>query len=53
MKYYKLINGLSYERLGKIMGRDSEQLTDWLTERMRPCKRNLPVIEMFLRKMSA
>lgn len=24
MKYYKLTNGLSYERLGKVIGRDAE-----------------------------
>jgi hypothetical protein len=53
MKYYKLTNGLSYERLGKVIGRDPEQLTDRLTERMRPGKRNLPPREMFVRKMSA
>jgi|GEM_PF-6525845 hypothetical protein len=32
-RYYKPVNGLSYIRLGKVMGRDPEQLTDWITSR--------------------
>jgi len=50
LKYYKLINGLSYERLGKVMGRDPEQLTDWLSGRNRPCKKNVDKIDLFLQK---
>jgi cell fate regulator YaaT (PSP1 superfamily) len=30
------------------MGRDPEQLADWLTGRRRPCKRNIHEIEKFL-----
>lgn len=41
LKYYKLVNGLSYERLGKLMGRDPEELTDWLSGRIKPCRRNI------------
>ena len=52
LRYYKLINGMSFERLGAAMGRDPEQLTDWLTGRRRPCKKNLQVIESFLIKMA-
>jgi len=28
LRYFDLVNGLSYERLGELMGRDPEQLTD-------------------------
>lgn len=38
LRNYKRVNGLSYERLGKLMGRDPEQLTDRLGGRVRPCK---------------
>jgi transcriptional regulator with XRE-family HTH domain len=41
LKFYRFINGLSCKRLGKIMGRDSEQLADWLNGRVRPCRRNV------------
>ena len=52
IRHFKFINGLSYIRLGKLMSRDPEQLTDWLTGRKRPCKKNLKAIESFLVKMS-
>jgi transcriptional regulator with XRE-family HTH domain len=48
LKHFKLIHGLSYQRLGKVMGRDPEQLTDWLSNGIRPCKRNLIFISQFL-----
>jgi transcriptional regulator with XRE-family HTH domain len=51
--YFKQIKGLSYERLGEIMGRDPEQLSDWLSVRNRPCKRNRAAIEAFLQKMAS
>ena len=41
LRYFKLVNGLSYGRLGEFMGRDPEQLTDWLSGRVKPCKRNI------------
>jgi transcriptional regulator with XRE-family HTH domain len=50
LTYYKLINGLSYERLGKVMGRDPEQLTDWLSGRKLPRKSNIELVEAFLKK---
>ena len=50
LSHYKLINGLSYERLGKQMGRDPEQLTDWLSGRKKPCRRNIDKIDEFLKK---
>jgi hypothetical protein len=34
LRYFKLVNGLSYERLGELMGRDPEQLMDWLSGRI-------------------
>jgi DNA-binding XRE family transcriptional regulator len=52
LAYFKKVNGLSYERLGVLMERDSEQLSDWLSGRNRPCKRNRIAIEVFLRNMS-
>ena len=48
LAWYKLVNGLSLERLGVEMGRDPEQLADWLRGRYYPCRRNREVIEMFL-----
>jgi len=48
LRYYKLINGLSYERLGRLMRRDPEQLTDWLSGRVSPCRENRQMIAKFL-----
>jgi DNA-binding XRE family transcriptional regulator len=48
LAYFKKTNGLSFERLGALMGKDPEQLTGWLTRRKRPCKRNLASISAFL-----
>ena len=53
LRHYKLVNGLSYIRLGKLMTRDPEQLTDWLTGRKRPCEKNRQAIEKFLIKMAS
>lgn len=39
---------LSYEKLGELMGRDPEQLMNWLSGRIRPCKGNIQKIERFL-----
>lgn len=44
LRYFKLINGLSYERLGAVMARDPEQLQDWLSGKVKPCKRNMQSI---------
>jgi transcriptional regulator with XRE-family HTH domain len=48
LKFYKLVNSLSYKRLGKLMGRDPGQLADWLSRRVGPCKRNMERIVKFL-----
>ncbi len=50
LRYFKLINGMSFERLGAITGRDPEQLVDWLSNGVRPCKRNMQCISDFLKK---
>jgi DNA-binding transcriptional regulator YiaG len=50
LRYFKRVNGLSYERLGTLMGRDPEQLTDWFSGRHRPCRRNIQYISNFLDK---
>ncbi len=48
LRYFKLIKGLSYERLGILMGKDPEQLTDWLSGRIMPCERNINFVIDFL-----
>jgi hypothetical protein len=44
----KLRNEGVSERLGKLMKRDPDQLTDGLSGRRKPCKRNLDNITAFL-----
>ena len=48
LSWYKKINGLSLERLDVEMGRDPEQLADWLSGRYLPCRRNRESIALFL-----
>jgi hypothetical protein len=48
LRYFKRVNGLSYEKLGALMGRDPEQLTDWLSRRHKPCTSNVDFINGFL-----
>jgi hypothetical protein len=48
VRYFKQVNGLSYDRLSKLMGRDPEQMTDWLSGRVKPCKKNIKRIAYFL-----
>jgi transcriptional regulator with XRE-family HTH domain len=48
LAWYKQVNGLPLEALGAVMGRDPEQLADWLSGRHRPCRRNQEEIEKFL-----
>jgi len=48
LHYFKQVKGLSYNRLGKVMGRDPEQLSDWLSGRHKPCCKNIQIIEGFL-----
>lgn len=49
LRYYKLVNGMSFERLGAAMGRDPEQLVNWLSNGVKPCKKNREIIYRFLR----
>jgi len=48
LAWYKQVNGLTLEQLGVEMGRDPEQLADWLSGRHFPCRRNREEIELFL-----
>ncbi len=48
LAWYKLIKGLTLEQLGAEMGRDPEQLSDWLSGRHNPCLRNREEVELFL-----
>lgn len=49
LAWYKQVNGLTLEKLGEEMGRDPEQLADWLSDRHMPCGRNKKEIGRFLR----
>ena len=53
LAYFKKVKGLSLRRLGPLMGRDPEQLEDWLSGRHKPCLKNICEIEIFLSKTSA
>lgn len=48
LAYFKKGKGLSLRRLGALMGRDPEQLEDWLSGKKHPCKRNVKNILDFL-----
>ena len=48
LAWYKQVNGLTLEKLGAEMGRDPEQLADWLNGRHKPCRRNREEVERFL-----
>ncbi len=48
LTYFKKVRGLSFQRLGALMERDPEQLEDWLSERHRPCNKNIKRITDFL-----
>ena len=47
LAWYKLFSGLNLERLGVEMGRNPEQLADWLSGRHKPCRRNREEIALF------
>jgi transcriptional regulator with XRE-family HTH domain len=48
LAWYKQVNGLTLEQLGAEMGRDPEQLADWLGGWHKPCRRNREELERFL-----
>lgn len=52
LAWYKRVNGLTLEQLGAEMGRDPEQLADWLSGRHAPCRRNREEIGIFIQKNS-
>lgn len=53
LTYFKKVNGLSFARLGGLMGRDPERLEDWWSGRRSPCTRNRSAIESFFRKTAS
>jgi len=48
LAHFKKVRGLSLKRLGALMGRDPEQLEDWISKRHKPKKENVRQIEKFL-----
>ena len=48
--WYKRAMGMNLDQLGEIMGRDPEQLSDWLSGRHKPFRKNREKIERFLEK---
>ena len=48
LAWYKRVNGMNLDHLGEAMGRDPEQLSDWLSGRHHPFKKNRDKIERFL-----
>ncbi|MEW6419795.1 MAG: helix-turn-helix transcriptional regulator [Nitrospirota bacterium] len=50
LKYFKQVHGLSYNRLGKLMGRDPEQMTEWISGQVKPCMKNILSVNDFLTK---
>lgn len=48
LAYFKKVKGLSLQRLGTLMGRNPEQLEDWLSGKVTPCKANVEKINEFL-----
>ncbi len=48
LAWYKRAMGMNLDQLGEIMGRDPEQLSDWLSRRHNPFSMNRDKIELFL-----
>jgi transcriptional regulator with XRE-family HTH domain len=48
LAWYRQVKGLTLEQLGAEMGRNPEQLSDWLSGRRKPCRRNRGEVERFL-----
>jgi len=46
--WYKRAMGMNLDHLGEAMGRDPEQLSDWLSGRHYPFRKNREKIELFL-----
>jgi transcriptional regulator with XRE-family HTH domain len=50
LEWFRWSHGLSIERLGAVMKRDPEQLSDWLSRRHKPFKKSLARIDEFLNR---
>ena len=48
LAWYKRAMGMNLDHLGEAMGRDPEQLSDWLSGRHNPFRKNREKIEHFL-----
>jgi len=48
LAWYKRTMGMNLDHLGEAMGRDPEQLSDWLSERHNPFRKNREKIEQYL-----
>ena len=48
LAWYKRSMGMNLDCLGGVMGRDPEQLSDWLSGRQYPFRKNREKIELFL-----
>jgi transcriptional regulator with XRE-family HTH domain len=48
LAWFRQVNGLTLEQLGAEIGRDPEQLSDWLSGRHIPGRRNRKEVELFL-----
>lgn len=48
LDFFRRVNGLTYKRLGETMMRDEEQLTDWLSGRIKPSEKNMQFIQKWL-----
>lgn len=49
LRHYKRSMGMDFIRLGEVMGRDPEQLSDWLSGRHQPIRKNFENIKQFLK----
>ena len=52
LRHFKRSMGMDFIRLGKVMGRDPEQLADWLSGRHKPFRKSLNSIRLFLKSNS-
>jgi DNA-binding XRE family transcriptional regulator len=50
LSYFKKIKGFSFLELGKLLGRDPDLLSSWLSHYKKPYPRNLDDINRFLSK---
>ena len=48
LAWYKRSMGMNLDHLGEAMGRDPEQLSDWLSGRHNPFRKNREKMELFL-----